>query len=236
MWLTGTFRWFRYVGPVMTNQRNRRIGTALSELRVALCAVLLCGPYIGLAWWLWRRNPPAAVAAFFAVTLIVWILQAVLSRTWRRFLLWQFPLFVLSLLFAGYTLRYGMVPGRPLAGVLATISLSNVLVVLSAWSVQRVLLVCTALCALYLWAAWRAPAVHIFREARRGRRALVLALTAALSLIAVLHADLMMDGIAAHPLVGSALFVGGPWRDARAASNDADMVRMPVDGAHDGLR
>jgi glucan phosphoethanolaminetransferase (alkaline phosphatase superfamily) len=220
----------------MTNKRERRLLNMLSELRVTLCATLLCAPYVALAWWLAHSAPYSALAAFAAATLIVWILVAVVARTWRRFLLWQFPLFLLSLIFAGYTLSYGVAPGRGIAEALATISLDAALSFFSVGAAQRLLLLATLICALYLWSAWRAPAVQIFREARRGRRAAVLALTGALSLCTALHADSMMDGIAANPVIGSALFVAGPWREARAASSDSNVARDPIGGAHAGIQ
>jgi hypothetical protein len=136
--------------------------------RAIICAVLLCSPYIALVWWLWHAERLPSIAAFLVAVVVTWILIASVTRDWRRFLLWQFPLFLLSLAFAAYTVTYNNPPGRIIAAVLATSSLDDFLGFFTIWAGQRLLLAFVFLSTLYLWMAWGVPAVRISSE-RAGR-------------------------------------------------------------------
>jgi glucan phosphoethanolaminetransferase (alkaline phosphatase superfamily) len=204
------------------------------QLRVIICGVLLCGPYLALGWWLWRTQRLASVAAFLAAVVITWILIASLARDWRRFLLWQFPLFLLSLAFAAYTVTYNYLPGHIIAAVLATSSLDDFLGFFTIWTGQRLALAFLFLSILYLWMAWEVPQLRIFSASRVALRWAILASTGALVLFAGLHADAMIDGLAADPLIGGVLFVTGPLRDVEAALSGHTVVKVPYGASRSG--
>jgi glucan phosphoethanolaminetransferase (alkaline phosphatase superfamily) len=196
--------------------------------------VLLSGPYIALGAWLWRTEHLSAVAAFAAAVLITWILIASVARDWRRFVLWQFPLFLFTLAFAAYTLTYNNLPGHIIAAVLGTSSLDDVLGFFSIWMGQRLALGFGLLAALYIWAGMGVRSVRIFAGASAPLRWAILAGTGALVLVAGLHADSMIDGLAADPVIGGVLFVTGPLRDVAVALRGQEVVKLPYGATRRG--
>jgi hypothetical protein len=78
----------------------------------AAAVLILFAPYVALGVWLEQTKGLQGLAAFVvSVGLMMWLL-AMGARTWRRFLLIQFPLLILSAVFAAYTLIYGNPPGN----------------------------------------------------------------------------------------------------------------------------
>jgi glucan phosphoethanolaminetransferase (alkaline phosphatase superfamily) len=144
-------------------------------------------------------------------------LLAAIARNWRSFVLWQFPLFLLSVGFAAYTLSFRGPPGYVFAAVLATSSARDYLGFFSIWVGQRLLLAGFLLAALYLWAAWRVPATRISSNQPSALRSAMLAAVGGIGIFAAVHADSLMDGLAADPLIGSLLFIGGPLHNTRVA-------------------
>jgi glucan phosphoethanolaminetransferase (alkaline phosphatase superfamily) len=199
----------------------------LTRLRIFERAVLICGPYVALAIWLLQTQRLPSVAGFLVAVAVTWMLIAAATRNWRRFLLWQFPLFLLSLAFAAYTLSYGSLPGYGLAYVLTTSSLEEFSGFFSIWAGEKLLLLTLLAAILYLWLAWRTPPVLIFARHPSARRWCALAGTAALGAFAALHADAMIDGVAADPLIGSTLFIAGPLHRVNVALAATAFPKVP---------
>ena len=83
-----------------------------SSSRIAAAFAMLCLPYLALAAWLVATGKLASVTAFVASVLSIGGFLAVIARTWRRFFWLNAPFWLLALVFAGYTLTYGDVPGE----------------------------------------------------------------------------------------------------------------------------
>ncbi|MGA9028347.1 MAG: phosphoethanolamine transferase [Steroidobacteraceae bacterium] len=207
---------------------------ALRTTAATLAAVLLCAPYGLLAGWMWQTGRRPSLAAFALTVALTWILIAGIARNWRRFLLWQFPLFLISAAFATYTLSYGNTPGYFLAAVLATSSREEYLGFFSIWYGQRLLLATLLLAALYLWAAWHATAAPISAKGPTRLRTSVLAGLAALGLFAALHPDTLIDGAAVDPMVGSILFAAGPLHETRVALSGKNIKKTPYGASRQG--
>jgi thiosulfate reductase cytochrome b subunit len=78
--------------------------------RVVVALLMLCLPYVVLGAWLERARGWHSVAAFLASVGLLTFALAQVARTWRRFLLLQFPLWLLGAAFAGYVQTFDMLP------------------------------------------------------------------------------------------------------------------------------
>ena len=123
---------------------------------------MLCLPYLSLAAWLAASGKLASIAAFAASVLLIGGLLAIVARTWRRFFWLNAPFWLLAVVFAGYTLTYGDVPGELLAYVLATSSWEEVRGFFGIWQGERLLVEAAVLAAIYLVLAARSPQMPIF--------------------------------------------------------------------------
>jgi glucan phosphoethanolaminetransferase (alkaline phosphatase superfamily) len=188
---------------------------------------LLLAPYVAIAAWLTRAERMRSLAAYVATVSLVMLLVAFAARTWRRFLLVQLPLLLLSAAFAAYTLTYGHPPGYMIAYVLLTSSWDEVKGFFSIWQGERILISALLLSVLYLTVALRSPNDPI--ASRRGGpyRRTVLASIVLLSVYAARSSADFMDGLAANPTLGSALFVVGPISNARAALRGTAIRKVP---------
>jgi glucan phosphoethanolaminetransferase (alkaline phosphatase superfamily) len=199
----------------------------ITLVRPLVWGVLLCAPYVALAIWLGKHESARSVAALLAAMLLTWLLVAALTVTWRRFALWQLPLFLLSVAFAGYTLTYQTPPGYLIATVLETSSLDEYLGFFTIWSGQRLLLGVLLGVGLYLWGARGVAALRISNPANRRQRWAIIAATTVSALFSATQADAMIDGFAADPVVGGALFLVGPVMEVRAALDGKDIQKVP---------
>jgi glucan phosphoethanolaminetransferase (alkaline phosphatase superfamily) len=201
---------------------------------VAIAVILACTPYAVLAWWMGRTGRAHSLAGFLEAVTVTWILLAAATQNWRRFFLWQFPLFLLGIAFAAYTVAFRNPPGNLLATIIATSTPGEFAGFFSVWSGQRLLLAGLFLSGVYLCAAWRVPAVRISSRRATLLRTGVLGLTGALGLAAAIHADTLIDGLVLDPLIGSAVFVAGPLHEARLALGGKDIVKVPYGATRHG--
>jgi glucan phosphoethanolaminetransferase (alkaline phosphatase superfamily) len=196
---------------------------------------VLCLPYVALGLWLARVKGFQSVAAFVAsVGLLIWLL-AFLTRTWRLFLLVQFPLLILTAAFAGYALTYGEPPGELLAYVLATCSWDEVRGFFSIWQGERLLLAGVIGGALYLILAFGSPPLPIYsgRNASYTRWG-ILGAVVLLCAIAAPNAAAFVSGISVNPIVGTTTFLRGPLRHAMAAVGGTAIKKMPYGASRTG--
>jgi len=187
-----------------------------SLIRVLAPLLLLCLPLLVLGVWLTKAKGPQSLAAFNVSIGLVSVLVAMLTRSWRLFFLIQLPVLLLSAAFAIYTLSYGAPPGEFLAYVLATSSWEEIRGFFGIWQGMRWLLVMSALALIYLLLAAWAPARSIFAGSSiRGRWGFISAVIL-LSAYAARSPAAFIDGIAANPGLGTAMFVAGPLGHTRA--------------------
>ena len=204
------------------SQVLRRTGIPL-----LLLLLLLSLPLVSIALWLAAARGPRALAAYAAsVALVLWLV-ACFARSWRAFFAVNTPLFLLSAGFAAYVAAYSGPPGDFISYVLATTTWAECVGFFGIWQGERLLLGGLLLAAAYVWLALRAPAAPI----RLGRSAA----TRLAPLIAILlacawsaqHPAALIDGLAANPVVGTAMFVAGPLRHAMAAVEGTAVKKVP---------
>jgi glucan phosphoethanolaminetransferase (alkaline phosphatase superfamily) len=189
--------------------------------------LLLCAPYVPLSIWLARTKGLQSLSALVASIVLAMLVMVVCARTWRRFFLLQFPLVLLSAAFATYTLSYDMVPSDFLAYVLATASWDEFRGFFSIWQGQRLLVAAISLTAIYLLLALWSPPGPISSSPNPRIRRTVLGVVAVLSAFAALRPAALIAGIAANPVIGTALFVAGPLGHARAAVDGKAISKVP---------
>jgi glucan phosphoethanolaminetransferase (alkaline phosphatase superfamily) len=197
-----------------------------------LSAVLiLCLPFAVLSVWLLRVKGLQSLAAFTVSIVLLLVLAAMVTRTWRVFLLSQFPILLLSTAFTMYVIAYNTPPGEFIAYALATSSWEEIRGFFSIWQGLRLLLVMATIAAVYLVLAARAPRRPIFSGSHARGRWGFLAVVVVLSAYAARSPGAFVDGLAANPGIGMALFIAGPMAHARAAVNGSAVRKVRYDAA-----
>ena len=195
--------------------------------RVIAAFILLCLPYLALGIWLERTKGLQSEAAFVASVVLLMCATALAARTWRRFFLLQFPLLLLGAAFAAYTLSFDARPGKSIALVLATSSWAEFQGFFGIWQGKRMLLAALSLALLYLLLAVRSPSRPMFSG---GNKYLYWGLVSAVilpSAYAAQNAVAFVEGVAANPVIGTAMFVAGPLRDANASVDGRAIRKLP---------
>jgi hypothetical protein len=156
------------------------------------------------------RQSARTIVTILLISILIAFLIAGVTRTWRRFFLFCFPLVLVSSVFAAYIVSFGVRPSRSLALVLLTTSWEEVVGFVSLYQVPTLALVMLTLVTIYLVLALRLPNIQIF-SGKPGvlgmtrSRALLLASLPLTAYVASNPADLI-DGIATNPVTGSVLF------------------------------
>lgn len=168
------------------------------------------------------------IVTILLVPILVAFLIAALTRTWRRFFLVCFPLFLLSSLFAAYTLSYGVRPGQPFAVVLVSASWEEIVGILSFYQGPLLLLLASA--AVYLFLALRLPHIPMFSGrpialGLTGVRAMLLASLPVTAYAACNSADLI-DGIATNPVTGGVVFLADELPRAAASVQGSQLHKV----------
>ena len=205
-----------------------------SRLAAAAAFFILVLPYIALGVWLQHAKGLQSLAAFVVSVLLLEWLLAMAARTWRVFLLIQFPLLLLSVVFTAYTIALSGPPGDFIAYVLATTSWEEVRGFLGIWQGTRWLLAAVMLALLYLWLALWCAQQPISSGRNLRVRYGVLGAVAVLSAYAARSPAAFIDGIAVNPLIGTAMFLAGPMRMAVAQVNGTGLRKLPYGASRTG--
>jgi len=204
----------------------------------ALLAALCAAPVLATAIGLIGRQSTRTIVTILLVSILIAFLIAGLTRTWRRFFLFCFPLVLVSSAFAAYTVSFGVRPSRSLALVLLTTSWEEVVGFVSLYQVPTLILVMLALVTVYLLLALRLPRMQIFSGkpgvlGMTGSRALLLASLPLTAYVASNPADLI-DGIATNPVTGSVLFFAVDAPLAYASWKGTQLQRVPYGARRSG--
>ena len=197
------------------------------SMRVLAPLLVLCLPFIALGLWLAEAKGSQSLAAFIVSIGLLFVLVAMLAATWRLFFLVQLPVLLLSAAFAIYTISYHTPPGEFLAYVLATSSWEEIRGFFSLWLGLRWLLAVSILALIYLLLTMGSPHKRIFAGSSARARWGFIAVVVLLSGYAARSPAAFIDGIAANPGVGTAFFVTGPLRYARAAVRGNAIPKVP---------
>ena len=196
-----------------------------------LCAYVVWALYaaptvIIIAWAAKMRSSRSAVAVVITFVLTAYVI-AIVTRTWRRFFLVQFPVCLLGVAFAAYTVTFGMPPGSALASILAFTSLEEVLGFFGLQQGRLLVLLLGAWSACYLVSAWIAPKGLIFSGHGVLLFRMMLVLLVPLAAYAVSNPSQLADGIALEPVVGSLMFFGGDIPRMKAEMRGSSINKIP---------
>jgi glucan phosphoethanolaminetransferase (alkaline phosphatase superfamily) len=194
-------------------------------------ATLYCAPAVTMvAWGAADQSSRSLVSVFLAGALIAFAVAG-MTRTWRRFFLIQYPVFLFGTAYAAYSLKFGMVPGRALALVLLGSSWEELEGYFLFDQGKSLLLFLIGASAVYLTVSIMAPKTPIFRSPAGWRtRVMVIGLLPVTAYAGWNSID-FVDGLALNPAVGSAMFLGGQIPRSRLEISGAGIRKIPY-GAH----
>ncbi|MFL6602285.1 MAG: phosphoethanolamine transferase [Steroidobacteraceae bacterium] len=172
-----------------------------------------------------------SVVSVLLTTAVEAVLIAALTRTWRRFFVVNFPLFVVGLVFALYTVQFGVPPGRLLALIVVNTTWEEVTGFLELGRGTTLALL-IALPLVYAYLVSQASPLPMFARKPAGAtarisfsRLLLLACLFATAYVAG-NPDEMIDGAAYNPLIGTAMFLAAEIPRARADASGAHVAKI----------
>jgi len=198
--------------------------------RVSLCAlsVLRAAPLAVMIAWASQEQPLRLVVSIAVSGFVEAYLLAAVFRTWRGFFLAGLPFFLLGCLYASYTLMYGSQPGRSLAYILLTTSWEELVGFLGLPQSRPPLLGLIALTSLYLILSLRlARRLWIESDVKPLAVRISLALTLLATIYAATYPNDLIDGIAASPTTGTAMFFASTVPRANQTLHGTEIVKMP---------
>jgi glucan phosphoethanolaminetransferase (alkaline phosphatase superfamily) len=199
-----------------------------------LAALLYSLPTLLIAAWAMKGQSARIVLMVVVSTALIATLVAVVARTWRRFFVWQWPLFALEIGFVGYTLSFGMPPAHTLSMIVVNTSMEEIIGLIRVAQGALPVGVWVAATGLYWWLARQVADEPIFAlRARRLRPYLLAAMLLATAFLGVNSADLI-DGIALNPAAGSLIFIGGWLPRAHSEMHGASVHKIPYRAHREG--
>ncbi len=197
---------------------------------IALGALCAAPPLATALCALQFQSIRTVITVPLTAVLLAFLISA-LTRTWRRFFLACFPLFLVSAAFAAYTVSVGVPPGNTIAIVLVTASWEEIIGFLSLSGDKGPLLLFLCASAGYLLLAMRLPHLPIFsgNPLVRGITLSRILLLASLPVVVYAASDSsdLIDGIANNPVIGSAMFLAGDLPRAHSDMKGALVHKVP---------
>jgi glucan phosphoethanolaminetransferase (alkaline phosphatase superfamily) len=192
-----------------------------------LISLLYVAPVLVIATWATQRQAPRTVVAILITAILIAIIAAAITRSWRRFFLSQFLLFTLGVVYVAYTFTFSMPPAQTLAVILVNTSSEEIRGFIGISQCKWIVGLVTALTACYVWLAFKTPNDGIFagRPKRSTRNFLMLMLIP--TAYAASDSANLMDGIALNPTAGSLIFLCGWLPQAAADMRGARVHKVP---------
>jgi glucan phosphoethanolaminetransferase (alkaline phosphatase superfamily) len=206
--------------PQSENPKRRSYG-------VYLLGMLYLAPVMIMLLWSWHFYKSRSLVTIFLAAVLETALIAACARTWRLFFLVHFPLFVLTLAYAVYTVDFGILPGRGLALLIVTTSWEEITGAFVVSGQKWLSVTFAALAAGYLAVAWRLPRTPIFSGKSFIAARVLLVLSVPLAAYAAHDPAELIDGMALNPAVGSVMFIGIRLPEALNHSEGRDVHKIP---------
>jgi glucan phosphoethanolaminetransferase (alkaline phosphatase superfamily) len=188
---------------------------------------LYAAPTIMIVVWTAKMlSYRSAVAVVITFALTAYVI-AIVTRTWRRFFLVQFPVCLLGVAFVAYTVTFGMPPGPTLASILAFTSLEEVQGFFGLQQGRSLVLLLGAWSVCYLASVWMAPTGPIFSGRQAFLFRMTLVLVVPLAAYAVSNPSQLIDGVVLEPVVGSLMFFGSDIPGVKAEIRRSSIHKIP---------
>ena len=205
---------------------KRITGTPRFErLCLYIAWALYAAPTLAILAWSLRVRPPRTTAAILMTFVLTAGLVAAVTRSWRRFFLYQFPICLLGVAFVTYTVAFGIPPGTTLASILAGASWEELEGFIDMPQARWLVMLLVAWSGCYLVSAWISPTRPILIG--RGILLRIGVLLVPAAVYAASNPAELIDGIALEPIVGSVMFMGGDIPRVGAEIRDAQSHKIP---------
>jgi glucan phosphoethanolaminetransferase (alkaline phosphatase superfamily) len=165
-------------------------------------------PFIALLLWSLNTQPLRSVLTLVVTVILVTMPLAACARTWRRFFLWTFPLWVIATAYSSYSILSDKVPGRAIALLLSGASWEEITGLFGVWQQKWTTLPIAGILALYLILAWRLPVWPILSRRITAVVRILLVLTVPMAVYAAQNSAQLTAGVALNPVIGSLMFFG----------------------------
>ena len=190
-------------GQAGVPQRSR-----MAWISCCTLGALYCAPFIAMLLWSLNTQPLRSVLTFVTTAILVTMPLAACARTWRRFFLLIFPLWVIAAAYSTYTILSDMVPGRAVALLLSGASWEEITGLFGVWQQRWMILPLAGILALYLILAWRLPVWPILSRRITAVVRVLLVLTVPMAVYAAQNTVQLIAGVALNPVIGSLMFFG----------------------------
>src|SRR6202789_898798 len=165
-------------------------------------------PFIAMLLWSLSTQALRSVLTLVFTTILVTMPLAVCARTWRRFFLWTFPLWVVAAAYSTCAIVSDRVPGRPVALLLSGTSWEEISGLFDVWQQKWMTLPIAGILALYLILAWRLAGWSVLSRRITAVVRVLLVLTVPMAVYAAQNFALLTAGVALNPVIGSLMFFG----------------------------
>jgi glucan phosphoethanolaminetransferase (alkaline phosphatase superfamily) len=173
-----------------------------------ILGALWVAPFIAMLLWSLSTQALRSVLTLVFTTILVTMPIAVCARTWRRFFLWTFPLWVVSAAYSTCAIVSDKVPGRPVALLLSGTSWEEISGLFGVWQQKWMTLPIAGILALYLILAWRLPVWPVLSRKITAVVCVLLVLTVPMAVYAAQNFAQLTAGVALNPVIGSVMFFG----------------------------
>jgi glucan phosphoethanolaminetransferase (alkaline phosphatase superfamily) len=206
----------------------------LQKLQFTLLSLLLWAPTLWMADWALAAYRLRGALTVLTVALLIAVLFAMCTRTWRKFFLFMFPLFMLSLGFLIYTLSFQMPPGHTLSMILMGASWEELRGFFGMAQGRALVPLLLGSAISYLGLAITLRHVEVFTA-----RVKWLSRLAVLSLIPLAgycawDPAQLIDGMSLNPMFGSLLFLGATLPDASREVHGGRVHKIPYGARRQG--
>jgi glucan phosphoethanolaminetransferase (alkaline phosphatase superfamily) len=159
---------------------------------------------------LWSLSTQAlrSVLTLVFTTILVTMPLAACARTWRRFFLWTFPLWVVAAAYSTCAIVSDKVPGRAVALLLSGTTWEELSGLFDVWQQKWMTLPIAGILALYLILAWRLPVWPVLSRKITAVVRVLLVLTVPMAVYAAQNFAQLTAGVALSPIIGSVMFFG----------------------------
>jgi glucan phosphoethanolaminetransferase (alkaline phosphatase superfamily) len=171
-------------------------------------SALYGAPFIAMLLWSSSTQPLRSVLAFVSTVILLTMPLAACARTWRRFFLLAFPLWIIATAYSTCTLLSDRVPGRALALLLSGASWEEISGLFGVWQQKWMTVPTAGILALYLILAWRLPVWPILSRRITAVIRVLLVLTVPMAVYAAQNSVQLIAGVALNPVIGSLMFFG----------------------------
>ena len=196
--------------------------------RIVVLAALLWGPTVGmLAWAFAHEYRLRSLVALCLTAVLLFFLIGGLARSWRRFFLASYPLFILSVVFLTYSFAFRMPPGHTLAMILMGASWEEARGFIGFAQGRELTVLLLACTAIYFFLTFTLKNSAIFVETAKLLHRIVIVSLLPITAYSAWDAGELIDGMSLNPMLGSLLFIGRTLPQAAAEMHGSKVTKVP---------